>query len=51
MPLDPLVKAFLDQMKALGGPKMSEIGPVAARETFVAMMQMVGPKDVPVGKT
>jgi acetyl esterase/lipase len=51
MPLDPLVKAFLDQMKAVPGPKMSEMGPVAARETFVQMMQLVGPKDVPVGKT
>jgi acetyl esterase len=50
MPLDPLVKAFLDQMKALGGPKMSEAGPAVARETFNGLMQMVGPKDVPVGK-
>ncbi len=51
MPLDPLVKGFLDSMKAAGGPKMSEIGAPAARETFVGLMQMVGPKDVPVGKT
>ncbi|MBS0472530.1 MAG: alpha/beta hydrolase [Proteobacteria bacterium] len=51
MPLDPLVKAFLDQMKAMGGPKMSEVGADIARQTFNAMMQMVGPKDVPVGKT
>lgn len=51
MPLDPLVKAFLDQMKAAGGPKMSEAGPEIGRATFAALMQMVGPKDVPVGKT
>lgn len=51
MPLDPLVKAFLDQMKAMGGPKMSDVGADIARQTFNAMMQMVGPKDVPVGKT
>ena len=51
MPLDPIVKGFLDQMKAAGGPKMSEIGAVAAREQFNALMQLAGPKDVPVGKT
>jgi acetyl esterase len=51
MPLDPLVKAFLDQMKAVPGPKMSEAGPEVARATFDGLMQMVGPKDVPVGGT
>jgi len=51
MPLDPLVKAFLDQMKAVPGPKMSELPTAAARETFAGLMQMVGPHDVPVGKT
>jgi acetyl esterase len=51
MPLDPLVKGFLDQMQAAPGPKMSEAGAPAAREIFVALMQLVGPKDVPVGKT
>ncbi|MBV9903483.1 MAG: alpha/beta hydrolase fold domain-containing protein [Alphaproteobacteria bacterium] len=51
MALDPLVKGFLDQMKAAGGPKMSEIGAPAAREVFNQMMQALGPKDVPVGKT
>ena len=40
MPLDPLVKAFLDQMKAVPGPKMSEMTPAAARETFAGLMQM-----------
>jgi hypothetical protein len=51
MPLDPIVKGFLDQMAAAGGPKMSEAGAAVARETFVGMMQIAGPKDVPVGKT
>jgi acetyl esterase len=51
MPLDPLVKGFLDQMQAAPGPKMSEAGPAVARDIFVALMQLVGPKDVPVGKT
>ena len=51
MPLDPLVKGFLDQMAAVPGPKMSEAGAQIARETFVGLMQLVGPKDVPVGKT
>lgn len=51
MPLDPLVKGFLDQMAEVPGPKLSEAGPVGAREIFVGLMQLVGPKDVPVGKT
>ena len=50
MPLDPLVKGFLDQMALMPGPKMSELTPEQGRAMFVAMMQMVGPKDVPVGK-
>jgi acetyl esterase len=49
MPLDPLVKAFLDQMALAPGPKMFELPPEQGRALFVAMMQMVGPKDVPVG--
>lgn len=50
MPLDPMLKAFLDQMAAIPGPKMWEIPPPAAREAFAGMMQLVGPKDVPIGK-
>ena len=50
MPLDPLLKAFLDQMAAQPGPKMWEIEAPVAREAFVAMMGLVGPKDVPIGK-
>lgn len=50
MPLDPLLKAFLDQMAAQPVPKMWEMEPANAREAMVALMQAVGPKDVPIGK-
>jgi acetyl esterase len=49
MPLDPLVKAFLDQMALVPGPKMFELPASVGREMFVGMMQMVGPKDVAIG--
>ena len=50
MPLDPIMKAFLDQMAAQDGPQMYELPPVQAREMFAALMQLAGPKDVPIGK-
>jgi acetyl esterase len=50
MPLDPLVKAFLDQMAAVPGPKMWEQTPLEAREVLNGLMDMAGPKDVPIGK-
>ena len=50
MPLDPLMKGFLDQFAALPGPKMWEQPIAEARATFPMLMQLVGPKDVPVGK-
>ncbi len=50
MPLDPLLKAFLDQLEAQPTPKVWELEPAAAREAFVALMQLAGPKDVPIGK-
>ena len=50
MALDPLVKGFLDQMAMMPGPKMFELPAPQGREMFVGMMQMIGPKDVPVGK-
>lgn len=49
MALNPLVKGFLDQMAAVPGPKMWELAPAQAREMFGVMMQLVGPKDVPIG--
>ena len=50
MPLDPLVKAFLDQAAAFARPKPWEMPLGALRNGFAGMMGLVGPKDVPVGK-
>lgn len=50
MPLDPLVKAFLDKAAALPRPKAWEIPPAMARQSFASMMQVTGPKDVAVGR-
>ena len=50
MPLDPLVKAFLDQASAMPRPKMWEVPLSITRQGFAHMMSMMGPKDVPVGK-
>src|SRR5215469_11850443 len=50
MALDPIMKAFLDQMAAQPGPKMHELSPRDARALFTALMEMGGPKNVPIGK-
>jgi acetyl esterase len=50
MPLDPLLKAFLDQLAAQPQPKLWETEAPEARELFAAFMQAVGPKDVPIGR-
>ena len=50
MPLDPLAQAFLDQLAAQPTPKLWEMPPTVARLAFAAMMNLVGPKDVPIGK-
>jgi acetyl esterase len=50
MPLDPILKAFLDQVAGMGGPKTYEMQPSEAREAFAGLMQLAGPKDVPIGK-
>jgi len=50
MPLDPILKAFLDQMAAQPGPKMWEMTPIDARAAMAAMMELVGPKEIVVGK-
>ena len=50
MPLDPLVKAFLDKAAAIPRPKAWELPPVMARQSFAAMMHLIGPKDVAVGR-
>jgi acetyl esterase len=50
MPLDPLVKAFLDQATAVPRPRLWQMPPAAGRAAFAGLMAMVGPKDVAVGK-
>jgi acetyl esterase len=50
MPLDPLVKAFLDKAAAKPRPKPWELPVAAARQSFAGMMQLTGPKDVAVGR-
>jgi acetyl esterase len=50
MPLDPVLKGFLDQMAAVAGPKMWEQTAAEGRLAFVGLMQLGGPKDVPIGK-
>jgi len=50
MPLDPLVKAFLDKAAAIPRPKAWEAPPAMARQSFAGMMQIAGPKDVAVGR-
>ncbi|HUE63917.1 MAG TPA: alpha/beta hydrolase [Rhizomicrobium sp.] len=49
MPLDPFVKAFIDKAAAIPRPKPWEMVPAMARQSFAAMMQLIGPKDVAVG--
>jgi acetyl esterase len=50
MPLDPLVKAFLDRATQIPRPKAWDVPPAIARQSFAGMMQITGPKDVAVGK-
>ncbi|MGH6828789.1 MAG: alpha/beta hydrolase [Rhizomicrobium sp.] len=49
MPLDPLVKAFLDQASQFPRPKAWEVPLNGLRRNFAAMMELVGTKDVAVG--
>jgi acetyl esterase len=50
MPLDPLVKAFLDQAGMVPRPRIWEVPLAVTRQSFAGMMGLVGPKDVPVGR-
>lgn len=50
MALDPLVKAFLDQLAAAPRPKPWETTPDETRAGFRGMVKAFGPKDVPIGK-
>ena len=48
MPLDPLVRAFLDQLPPR--PKAWEVTPEQARSGFSSMVRTYGAKDVPIGR-
>ena len=50
MPLDPQVKEFLDRAGEIMRPRPWELPPALARQSFAGMLQMTGPKDVPVGR-
>lgn len=50
MPLDPLLKAFLDQAAAMPRPKVWDVPLSITRQGFAHTMSLFGPKDVPVGK-
>ena len=50
MPLDPVMKAFLDQVAVQPGPKMWEMSAPDARQMFAGMMQLAGAQNVPIGK-
>jgi acetyl esterase len=50
MPLDPLAKAYLDQLAATQPPRLWDIPITRVREDFRVMARTFGPKDVPVGK-
>ena len=50
MPLDPLVKAFLDRAAAIPRPKAWDVPPPVMRQSFAGMMQLTAAKDVAVGK-
>ena len=48
MPLDPLVKAFLDRAAAIPRPKDWDVPPVITRQSFAAMLGLTAPRDVAV---
>ena len=51
MPLDPLVKSFLDRAAAIPRPKAWDVPPAITRQSFAGMMQLTAAKDVAVGRT
>lgn len=51
MPLDPTLKALLDSLQSQAMPPMWQMEPAMARVAFTAMMQVVGPRDEPIGRT
>jgi len=51
MPLDPQVKAILDQLAENPPPPMDQTTPEEARAFYRAMGALTDPQDVPIGKT
>ncbi len=50
MTLDPQIRALLDQMAAMGAPKIHHVAPAIARQMMETMIQLVDARDVPIGK-
>jgi acetyl esterase len=50
MPLDPMVKMFLDQAAMFPRVEPWAVPPEMARQSFDGMMSMLGPRDTPIGK-
>ncbi len=48
MPLDPQVRAFLDQLEAAHAPPIWEQGPEEARAAFALLTEVTGPPEQPV---
>lgn len=50
IPLDPLVKSFLDRAAQIARPHFWNLPPVLARQSFAGMLELTGPRNVAVGK-
>lgn len=50
MPLDPLVKTFLDRAASIPRPKAWDVPPAITRQSFAAMMELTAARDVAVGR-
>src|SRR5258708_3497361 len=50
MPLDPVLKSFLDQMAARPGPRMWGQAAPEGRPAFLRVLPLAGPKGVPTGR-
>jgi len=48
VPLDPQARALLDQIRAAGGPPMSQMTPEEARAGFVLLAAVIGPPEAAV---
>jgi acetyl esterase len=50
MPLDPLVKTFLDRAASIPRPKAWDVPPAITRQSFAGMMELTAARDVAVGR-